>query len=136
MPRTYQPPQAQASQSYGQKNEQLQAQRQMPLPQQPDIAPPAPQGAPQQDRPSIDDAIMQMATEYDPGITPLAAQSIRPDEPVTHGLAQGAGAGPEIFSEPSRALRTADGLQMLAQYTGSDRFAQMADKIRMRGGAR
>lgn len=136
MPRG-QAPQAQASQSYGQKTEQLQAQAQMPIPQAQTDVPRPPAGvAAQQQRPDINDAILSMAKEYDPGITPLGAPSQRGGEPVTAGLSLGAGPGPEIFSQPTRALRAADGLEMLSQYSGDDAFRQLADRIRMRGGTR
>lgn len=143
MPRTrqYQAPQAPNSQSYGQKNDQLQAQREMPLPQVDNkipsggaaaVSPPAPSGgapAPQLD-------IMQLAREYDPGITPLNAPTNRPGEPVTAGMSLGPGPGPEIFQAPGRQARAAETLQMMARISGDDFFLQMAERIRQGGGYR
>jgi hypothetical protein len=127
-----QAPQAPNSQAYGMRGDQIAAQQAMPLPQ---TAPQ--QGAPTtpaQDAQAVDP--MALARDFDPGITPLAAPSTRPDEPVTAGLSLGAGAGPEIFSQPARASRAADTLTALAQSTGDDRYLQMAARIRQGGGAR
>lgn len=132
-----QAPQAPNSQAYGQRGDQIAAQKAMPLPQQAPAqgqAPP-PGGTPAQAAAQPVD-IMALAKEYDPGITPLTAPSNRPGEPVTAGLSLGAGPGPEIFSQPARATRAADTLTALAQSTGDNRFMEMAARIRQGGGAR
>jgi len=113
-----QAPQAPNSQAYGMRGDQIAAQQAMPLPQ---TAPQ--QGAPTtpaQDAQAVDP--MALARDFDPGITPLAAPSTRPDEPVTAGLSL-ARAGWEKISGP-------------AQSTGDDRYLQMAARIRQGGGAR
>lgn len=134
---TMQPPQAANNQAYGMKNEQLQAQKQIPLPQADGPgggAPgPSPAGAPPPTQP-VD--VVAAARDFDPGITPLSAPSQRPGEPVTTGLALGAGAGPEIFSQPTQAMKTADMLDMLAQTSGNDAFRNLALRIRQSGGFR
>lgn len=132
MPRTKQAPQAPNSQAYGQRGDQISAQQAMPLPQS-DPLPPA--QAPQPASPTDPD-LMAMAQQFDPGITPLSAPTQRPGEPVTAGLSMGAGPGPEIFSSPARAQRSADVLDMIAQSSGDDRMAQMAARIRANGGMR
>lgn len=133
--RTYQPPQAQASQSYGEKTQQLQAQEQMPLPQGQGPPSPPPVGAPPPP-PQVDDALLQVAQGFDPGITPLSAPSERPGEPVQAGLSLGPGPGPDIFSQPARANQAADVLTAMAQSTGNQEFLDMAARIRGSGGMR
>lgn len=135
MPRQYQAPQAPNSQAYGQRGDQIAAQKAVPLPQTPPQTPQGPPSTPAQDAAQQPD-VMALARDFDPGITPLNAPSTRPGEPVTAGLAQGAGPGPEIFAQPARATRAADVLTALAQSTGDDRFMQMAARIRQAGGAR
>lgn len=129
MPRTSQAPQAANNQAYGLRGDQIQAQQAMPIPQS-DPVPQAPTPSPG------DPDLMAMAQQFDPGITPLSAPTQRPGEPVTTGLSMGAGAGPEIFSSPARAQRSADMLDMLAQFSGDDRTRQMAARIRATGGLR
>lgn len=131
---TMQPPRAANNQAYGQKTEQIQAQQQIPLPQAqpPGAGASVPASAPggQQAPPDV----MSVAKEWDPGITPLSAPSTRPGEPVTTGLAQGPGAGPEIFSQPTRAMKAADVLDMIGQSLGDDSVLSIAQRIRTRGG--
>lgn len=142
MPRTrqYQAPQAPNQQAYGQKNEQLQAQREMPLPQVDNKipsggavpSPTAPSGGAGPQGPDL----LQLAREYDPGLTPLTAPTTRPNEPVTAGLTLGPGPGPEIFQAPGRRVRAADTMAMLARVSGDDTYLQMAERIRQGGGYR
>jgi hypothetical protein len=142
MPRTRQPVQAPTGQAYGQAGQQQASQRAIPLPQrqaptvsgaptgpQQQAAPPAGQAAGPQD-------LLQVATEFDPGITPLTAPSERMHEPVTAGLSLGPGPGPDIFSQPARANRSADVLTALAQASGNDAFLELAARIRRTGGMR
>lgn len=138
--RQYQPAQAPNQQAYGVKNDQLQAQREMPLPQVDNKIPSGgaaavSPGAPSGGAPAPMD-IMQLAREYDPGITPLNAPTARPGEPVTAGLSLGPGPGPEIFQAPGRQARAADTLAMMARISGDDFYLQMAERIRQGGGFR
>jgi hypothetical protein len=71
-------------QTYGAAGQQAAAQQTIPLPQQRQV----PQGPP----PAPNPIEMQLAVA--PG---LDAPSARPDEPLTHGLKGGPGAGPEIL---------------------------------------
>lgn len=129
--RQYQAPAAANNQAYGLRGDQLQAQQAMPIPQSDPVPPQAPP------QPSASDPnLLQVAQQFDPGITPLSAPTERPGEPVTTGLSLGPGAGPEIFSSPARAQRSADMLDMLAQFSGDDRTRQMAARIRATGGLR
>lgn len=96
------PPTAAPGQQYGQRTEQIEAQRQVPM------APPAPppavesQGVPQGPEPG--------------GFGPLAAPSGRPEEPVTAGAPLGPGPGPEVLMS-SPQVRGKDLLRMAAQQT-------------------
>lgn len=132
MPRTrrYQPAQAVASQAYGEKTEQLDAQRQMPLPQNDPGQPAAPQ-----DGPGPPD-VLALAAGFQPGVVPLSAGSGRPGEPVTAGLPVGAGPGPEVLPGslfPQRSNAAIDQLQLLADITGDPYLATLLQ--RARGGA-
>lgn len=128
MPRDRQAPAAPNDQAYGMRGDQIAAQQAIPLPQTqaPGMQPTEPQ------QPSMID----QARQFDPGITPLTAPTSRPGEPVTSGLPMGAGPGPEIFSTPARAHRTADVLLQLADLSGTDRWREMAERIRAAGGMR
>ena len=134
MPRTrqYQAPQAPNSQAYGQRGDQIQAQQAMPLPQTDSLPPAQAPAAPSPTDPDL----MAMAQQFDPGITPLSAPTQRPDEPVTAGLSLGAGPGPDIFSSPARAQRSADMLDAIARSTGDEKMMQLAARIRSTGGMR
>lgn len=83
------PPTAVPGQPYGEAGKQLAAQTAVPMSPLP-VAPAAPaQAVPQQP--------MGPAPGELPG---LLDPSGRPDEPLTHGLPFGPGAGPEIFAPP------------------------------------
>lgn len=148
MPRT-QKPDAPQGQSYGERGEQVAAQKVIPLPRAANAGPPAPAQPPgSQQAPAMPpgggggqpvDAMqsaVQAARDFNPGITPLTAASQRPGEPVQAGLSMGPGGGPEIFDQPSRAMASADILTQMAQSTGDDRFMELAARIRGTGGNR
>ncbi len=69
-----------SGQQYGSRQAQVDAQRAVPLPAA--APPPAPQAA---------------GTVTAGPITPLDAPTALPNQPVTHGLPVGAGAGPEVL---------------------------------------
>jgi hypothetical protein len=54
---------------------------------------------------------------------PLDAPTERPGEPLTVGMAQGPGPGPEVLSPGDRATRT---LRMLAEYSDDPGLAELA----------
>lgn len=140
--RQYQAPQAPNAQAYGQRGEQIAAQQAMPLPQTDNKipsggavpSPTAPPGGAAGGPQGAD--LLQMAAEFDPGITPLSAPSGRPGEPVTAGLSRGAGPGPEIFEAPGRQIRAAETLELMARVSGDDTYLRMAERIRQGGGYR
>lgn len=143
MPRTRQAVQAAPGQPYGEAGQQETAQRAIPLPRR---EAPSPQGSPQPGPPPVPQGdpaaqtqpqdLVQVARDFDPGITPLTAPTDRMHEPVTSGLSLGPGAGPDIFSQPARANRSADVLTALAQASGNDAFLELAARIRRTGGMR
>lgn len=97
----------------------------MPLPQ---TAAPAPE--PTRTGPLGPDVI-EMARALQPG-TPLMAATERPDEPVTAGMQQGAGPGPEALGSFAtiRRNQAAETLEFLADLTGDPTFAHYANKAR------
>ena len=143
MPRTRQPVQTSPNQPYGQAGQQQATQQVVPLPRAqaptPQGAPPQPQqqaAPPQPGSPTGPQDLLTVAQQFDPGITPLTAPSGRPGEPVTAGLSRGPGPGPDIFSQPARANRSADVLTSLAQASGNNAFLDLAARIRRTGGMR
>lgn len=101
-------------------------------------APAAPAQPPAQIPPQtldpVDPTLLQLAQQFDPGITPLDAPSQRPGEPITAGLSTGPGPGPEIFDNVTRAQRAASVLRMMAYTSGTNRYADIADRIEAHGG--
>lgn len=61
-----------------------------------------------------------------PAVTPLSAPSQRPGEPVTAGLAIGAGPGPEILPQ-FKAAPLSNFLMTLANATGDQSFVELAN---------
>lgn len=82
-----QAPRAIPNQTYGQAGAQLAAQSTIPLPAQ--AAPPGPGNA-GAGPPSL-------PGEGGPPLTPIDAPTTRPGEPLTTGIASGAGPGPEVL---------------------------------------
>lgn len=54
----------------------------------------------------------------------------RPDEPLTAGLSQGPGPGPEVLSPGDRATRT---LRLLADYSDDPGLSELADLAQRMG---
>lgn len=67
------------------------------------------------------------AEAYDPfaGVTPLSEPTRYPSEPVTTGVAVGAGAGPEVLLSRPKG-RVADGLMLLAETTNDPEIRALA----------
>lgn len=135
MPRTrqYQAPSAPNAQAYGQRGDQIAAQQAMPLPQA-QGAPSMPQGVPS-GPPPIEPGLIEQAAAFDPQITPLAAPSSRPGEPVTAGLSRGAGVGPEaLVPGRKRSEEVARTLRLMRDLSGDDLFSDLADRLSSFGG--
>ena len=101
-------PTALPNQTYGQAGQQLAAQRALPMAGAPTVAPggpppPAPGGAPAGGAPDL----LAMAQAHNgPGASmQLDRPTERPNEPVTHGLPGGPGAGPEALTGVGAAAR-------------------------------
>lgn len=124
-------------QEYGAGVEQQALQRAMPSPQaQPVGAVAAPQS------PSTPTATQSASAAPAPS-DPMAAaaafrgradlfgpSTTRPDEPVTHGLSRGPGAGPEVMGG-TMASPLGDTLRKLAAATGDSFFLDLAQKARL-----
>ncbi len=66
-----------------------------------------------------------------PGASPLGRTTERPNEPVTHGLPVGPGAGPEALGGSTGNLSGI--LRQAAQTAGSTDLARLADMAQARG---
>lgn len=95
-------PTAAPDQAYGQAGQQLAAQQALPIANGPTATaaqPPAPSGPP--------DLLAQTMGHNGPGDLSLERPTERPNEPVTHGLPVGPGAGPEALTGIGAATRDA-----------------------------
>lgn len=106
---THQPIRTTPGQTYGVAGQQAQAQAQMPLPSGgPNAGPMAPQPA------GMGPALPGLGAGPTPGsLGPLHAPTDRPNEPVTHGLPTGPGAGPEVLTPPDPLVKAAAVLNSL-----------------------
>lgn len=84
-----------------------------------------PTGAPQGPPPGSPDALLAEAQAAQPPQQSIMRPSERPGEPVTAGLAQGPGVGPEALSAPPQP-RITQMLDMLASITKSPAVASLA----------
>jgi len=50
----------------------------------------------------------------EPGSLPFMDETLRPNEPVTHGAARGPGAGPEVLGQQRQPMRLSEELHHLA----------------------
>jgi hypothetical protein len=65
--------------------------------------------------------------------TPLYAPSQRPDEPITTGIAMGAGAGPEILGSQQKTERLSDILAAMLPYDTNGEIAILYEQAVSRG---
>ena len=124
-----------AGQQYGAGVEQMALQQAMPAPDaraaqpQPDpamTAEPAMAPAPPSDAERFMQAL-SAAKSATPDTGLLARPTDRPNEPGTHGLAVGQGAGPEALTM-RRGTPAGDTLRRLTEQTGDALFARLADR--------
>lgn len=114
---------------YGEGERALESQRRMPVPDMtgPGLAQAA-TNAPSGGAPTMDPrgrmamAMALMGRMQAP--QPLDAPTERPDQPLTAGLVQGPGVGPEVLRPGDRATRT---LRMLADYADDPALTELAD---------
>lgn len=139
-----QPPRAANDQAYGMRNDQLEAQRQMPLP----AAPPPGSGGGQQGAPpgpavgtpgtgpaaAPPDPVAALQQAMASGLGPQPGMMMRDpgSGPMTAGLPSGPGPGPQAlgrYRTPQRQV-SAQVLQRIAMRTGNDNIARLAQKAR------
>lgn len=106
---------------YGMHQDSIESQQQMPLPAVPELDLPA--------GPPVDP--MQSALAMAPPTNMLTAPTDRPNEPITHGLPVGPGAGPEIL--PPAQPNVSSALMALYDATGDESFKRLADQNRAQG---
>lgn len=112
-----QPIQAPTGLPYGQRQQVVAAQQSQPLPGDPYRQ--ALQGATQ----------AATAASFPTGL--MNAPTARPNEPITHGLSTGPGAGPEVLQR--RPNRISGQLQALADAVGDSSLAELAAYAQQRG---
>jgi hypothetical protein len=74
--------------------------------------------------------VRQVAQE---AVTPLYAPSQRPDEPITSGIAMGAGPGPEVLGARQSVEKYSDTLAKLLPYDESGEIAVLYQDMLARG---
>lgn len=66
-------------------------------------------------------------------VTPLFAPSQRPDEPITAGIAMGAGPGPEVMGANPIRIKTSDTLAKLLPFDDTGEIAILYQEALARG---
>lgn len=124
-------------QMYGAGVEQQRLQQQMPAPQvqpatlQPAVARQAPPQAAVSAAPARQQMdVMQAAAAMRDRTGLLHPDTARPLEPVTTGLTQGPGAGPEVLTGP-KSSPLGDTLRMLSDVLGDQYFRSLAQKANL-----
>lgn len=121
-------------QMYGKGVEQQRLQEAMPAPQAqpmqavPPAAPP-PGAVPTSAAPAPADPMAAAAALRD-RVGLLGPQTARPNEPVTHGMVQGPGAGPEVLGAVMGSP-LGDTLRNLSRQLGDPFFEQLAQKAKL-----
>ena len=75
---------------------------------------------------------MGMAPSQQP-VTPLFASTQRPDEPITSGIAMGAGPGPEVMGAAPMRIKTSDTLAKLLPFDDTGEIAVLYQEALARG---
>lgn len=76
---------------------------------------------------------MGMAPSQMEPVTPLYASSGRPDEPITAGIAMGAGPGPEAMGAAQIRVKTSDTLAKLLPFDDTGEIAILYQEALARG---
>jgi len=76
---------------------------------------------------------MGMAPSQMEPVTPLYAPSSRPDEPITAGIAMGAGPGPEVMGAAPIRIKTSDTLAKLLPFDDTGEIAILYQEALARG---
>lgn len=125
-----------AGQEYGMAVDQMELQRQLPMPQTSPVRPETmtAQGGGQPaavDQQPLDAArIAEIARTLQGGVGALVRPSGRPNEPVTAGLSSGPGPGPEVLGL-RQGSPTGSTLRNLARLTGDTYLSDLADRAGM-----
>jgi hypothetical protein len=93
-------------------------------------------GAPMASTPSVNPmsrSDMGMAPSQIERVTPLFADSQRPDEPITAGIAMGAGPGPEVLGLSQIRVKTSDTLAKLLPFDDTGEIAILYQEALARG---
>jgi hypothetical protein len=75
-------------------------------------------------------AEVRAATE---SVTPLYAPSQRPDEPITAGIARGAGPGPEVLMMSKQTVKTSDTLAKMLPFDSTGEIGILYQQALARG---
>lgn len=78
-------------------------------------------------------AVREAAATPQDALTPLFAPSQRPDEPITTGIAMGAGAGPEVLSMGKATEKLSDVLVKMLPYDTDGSIAILYQDALARG---
>ena len=92
-------------------------------------------GAPLASTPDVRGATnteIRQAVAQEP-VTPLFAPSQRPDEPITAGIAMGAGPGPEVMGAAPIRIKTSDTLAKLLPFDDTGEIAILYQEALARG---
>lgn len=110
---------------YGEGVELQQLQQALPTPNARAGGVPSPQSpAAQSQLPAEAAGASLPAAMPTPGL--LLAPTMRPTEPITHGLRHGPGGGPEVLAAAPMESPTGKFLRDLARVTGREKFAELA----------
>lgn len=117
-------------QRYGEGIEQADMQRKMPAPQ---VEGPPPNGTqPQVAAPMKAGPTPEMLQEFLQANNPqLLSQSQMPDQPVTHGLSTGPGAGTEAMTLGATTTPIARTLRQISAATGNPKWARLAERANL-----
>ena len=66
-------------------------------------------------------------------VTPLYAPSQRPDEPITAGIARGAGPGPEVLMMSKQTVKTSDTLAKMLPFDSTGEIGILYQQALARG---
>ena len=118
-------------QRYGEGVEQQQMQQKMPAPKVQD-GPPARGAEPVTAAPTRPGPTPEMLQAYLAANNPqLLSETQIPDQPVTHGLPTGPGAGPEVLNMGVNTTPIARTLRQISASTGNPKWARLADRANL-----
>ena len=84
-------------------------------------------------KPTVSGAPAAQAARQLPPITSLTAPTERPNEPLTHGMPFGAGAGPEALSLTQQSTKLSDTLAKIVHFDPTGEASDLYDYLISRG---